>query len=109
MTLIENDGTEKSLGSVSVPQTGSLETYQVKTGKIRNALNAGKMKLRIAITSGNCNIDKITFICTDPATGISTVTSDTAADGPAYNLSGQQVGEGYKGIVIRNGRKVVIR
>jgi hypothetical protein len=67
------------------------------------------MKLRIAITSGNCNIDKITFICTDPATGISTVTSDTAADGPAYNLSGQQVGEGYKGIVIRNGRKVVIR
>ena len=30
-------------------------------------------------------------------------------DSPAYNLSGQRVGAGYKGIIIQNGRKVMKR
>ena len=30
-------------------------------------------------------------------------------DAPAYNLAGQKVGKGYKGIVIKNGKKVVIK
>lgn len=37
--------------------------------------------------------------------GIATADNDTAA--PAYNLSGQRVTDGYKGIVIKNGRKVI--
>ena len=31
----------------------------------------------------------------------------SAADAPAYNLAGQPVGPDYKGIVIKNGKKVV--
>jgi len=108
MTLIDGEGNEKSLGTVSVPQTGSLDTYEVKTGIIRNAINAGKQTLRITFTSGNCNIDKIKFICTEPA-GITEIMSDDAAYGVSYNLSGQKVGAGYKGIVIRNGKKVIIK
>lgn len=30
-------------------------------------------------------------------------------DAPAYNLAGQKVGKGYKGIVVKNGKKVVIK
>jgi hypothetical protein len=30
-------------------------------------------------------------------------------DTPAYNLAGQKVGKGYKGIVIKNGKKVVMK
>ena len=30
-------------------------------------------------------------------------------DAPAYNLAGQKVGKGYKGIVIKNGKKVVVK
>ena len=30
-------------------------------------------------------------------------------DAPAYNLAGQKVGKGYKGIVIKNGKKVVMK
>lgn len=108
MVMIESNGNERTLATVSVPQTGSLDTYQVKAGKIRNAFKAGKQKLRINITGGGCNIDNIKFICTEPA-GITDVKTDNVATGASYNLSGQKVGAGYKGIVIRNGKKVIIK
>lgn len=108
MALIDSEGNEKTLGTVSVPQTGSLDTYEVKTAKIRNAIKAGKQTLRVTFTSGNCNIDKINFICTEPS-GITDVKTDDVATGASYNLSGQKVGAGYKGIVIRNGKKVIIK
>lgn len=42
-------------------------------------------------------------------TGISVINAETegAADAPVYNLSGQRVDENYRGVVIKNGRKVV--
>ena len=42
-------------------------------------------------------------------TGIQTVDTDKLqdADAPVYNLTGQQVDRGHKGIVISNGRKYV--
>ena len=107
MLLTDSEGNEKSLGSVSVPLTGSLDTYEVKTGKIRNTISEGVQKLRITFTSGNCKIDKVKFICTEP-TAISEITSDDDEAGISYNLSGQRVGAGYKGIVVRNGKKVFI-
>ena len=44
-------------------------------------------------------------------TAISGINADAAADNdaPAYNLAGQKVGKGFKGIVIKNGRKVVMK
>ena len=46
------------------------------------------------------------------STGISSIhhspfTIDS--DAPMYNLAGQKVGKGYKGIIIRNGKKVVMK
>ena len=42
--------------------------------------------------------------------GIQNVLSKrTAASSPGYNLSGQRVDSGYKGIVITNGKKVVVK
>lgn len=45
------------------------------------------------------------------ATGISAVTSaaETDADTPVYNLCGQRVAPGAKGIVVRKGRKYIVR
>ncbi len=40
-------------------------------------------------------------------TGISTITSDAAANAPAYNLAGQKVSASYKGVVIKAGKKFV--
>ena len=105
MVMVESDGTEKTLGTVTVPQTGSLDTYEVKTGKIRNPLKAGQQKLRITVTGGSCNIDKVNLVSTE--TGIMEVTTDDDTTGNAYNLAGQKVDGNYKGIVIRNGKKFI--
>ena len=109
ISLVNSDGTLKNLISITVPNTGSLNTYQVKTGKIRNKITvSGKQKLRITANSGNCNIDNVKLICTEP-TGISTVATDEDADAPGYNLLGVPVGSGYHGIVIKNGKKIIIK
>ena len=42
-------------------------------------------------------------------TGISNIESVKLQDGKAFNLAGQQVAKGYKGIVIKNGKKMVIK
>lgn len=43
-------------------------------------------------------------------TGISSVENKAEkADAPVYNLAGQAVGKGYKGLVIKNGKKFVIK
>lgn len=42
------------------------------------------------------------------ATGISTITTDAAADNaPIYNLAGQKVSKAYKGVVIKAGKKMI--
>jgi len=40
---------------------------------------------------------------------IRAVVSDDVADGPAYNLMGVPVGNGYRGMIIKNGKKVIRR
>ena len=55
------------------------------------------------------NIKSIKRVTTT-ATGISKVENlEVAKDGKCFNLAGQQVGKGYKGIVIKNGKKVVVK
>lgn len=49
-------------------------------------------------------------IVEEPTTGISKIESaNVAKAGKCFNLAGQQVGKGYKGIVIKNGKKMVIK
>ena len=46
----------------------------------------------------------------DTTTGISKVENlKVAQDGKCFNLAGQLVGKGYKGVVIKNGKKMVIK
>ena len=107
MYLVDANGTEQSLGMVKVPNTGSKDTYQAKTGNVKESLNEGLYTLRIVGGGGNCNIDNIKFTCTEPVSGISDVLVDDAADAPAYNLMGVPVNAGYRGIVIKNGKKML--
>ena len=48
----------------------------------------------------------------DISTGIEAIDNGQLTidnDAPAYNLAGQKVGKGYKGIIVKNGKKVVIK
>ncbi len=107
--LVRADGKVTSLAKVNVPQTGnsSWDTYRVVKGNINVELEGGTQILRFTINGANCNIDKVEFKCTQPA-GIE---QPVANRQPAatYNLFGVKVGEGYRGIVIENGRKVIKR
>lgn len=54
-------------------------------------------------------IKSIKRVTTTP-TGISRVENlEVAKDGKSFNLAGQQVGKNYKGVVIKNGKKMVIK
>lgn len=71
------------------------------------AFQNGAHKAYIAYTPASASAAK-SFLAIDngETTGISAVSSDKGADNSAlYNLSGQRVGKGYKGIVVKNGRK----
>ena len=90
-----------------MPQTGSNDwgTYKTVTAKLSKQLAVGEQILRITITGASCNIDKIELKCT-LNTGIDEVASEQSF-GSMFNLSGQKVGSDYRGIIIRNGRKIL--
>lgn len=43
------------------------------------------------------------------ATAIDGIAADAAADAPAYNVAGQRVGKDFKGLIIKNGKKYVVK
>ena len=59
----------------------------------------------------NLSIQRITAGATEPLTGIVEAKEPVAkkADGTAYNLAGQKVNGSYKGVVVKNGMKLVVR
>lgn len=41
--------------------------------------------------------------------GISNITADQMKNAPAYNVAGQRVNEGYKGLIIKGGKKMIVK
>ena len=50
---------------------------------------------------------KVHMLFDDDATGIETIDHSSLNIDHYYNLAGQRVGKGYKGVVIENGKKVI--
>ena len=86
-------------------------TWLPADNKILNIPAAGTYDVTFTIDPAT---DEITAVAT-VATGIYNISVDGAAadifsDGkPVYNLSGQRVFKGYKGVAIKNGRKIVVK
>lgn len=71
--------------------------------KYTDALTPGQVYVDVpAEAKGRLMIDE-----EDEAMAISELASDEEEDGVAYNLAGQPVGDDYKGIVIKNGKKYI--
>ena len=106
-----NGSSVTSLAKINVSQTGNNDwgTYQAFSGKLSRHLNAGKQILRVTITGANCNIDKIVFKCT-LSDGIDDVEQPVVnLKRPTFNLSGQRVDGNYRGLIIRDGKKIMHR
>lgn len=102
------DGVETVLANVSVPKTGdnSWSNYQPVSGTLGKGLGTGPHTLRITITGSNCNIDKIEFTF---KSDVKYITSDDVfSNGTRYNFAGQRVNQYQHGIIIQDGKKVLI-
>ncbi len=47
------------------------------------------------------------YLLDEGTSGINTIKANTDVNAPVYNLAGQQVEKSYKGLVIKNGKKVI--
>ena len=91
---LNQNGSIKSLAKVNVAKTAnnSWDTYKTFSGTLSTPLEEGQQILRITINGAYCNIDKIKFECTEPSTGIQTLTSTASHQASAiYDLYGRKV------------------
>lgn len=97
-----------NLCKVNVTQTDNNQwsTYKVMSGEFKVPLEAGKQIIRITIDKPYVNLDKIELKL--EGTGIQSVKGDGLSDNqPLYNLHGMKVDKNFKGIIIKNGQKVL--
>ena len=58
----------------------------------------------------NCNLPVTCLQIVASSTGINNVTMDSnVSNCPVYNMNGQRVGGSYKGVVIQNGKKRLVK
>lgn len=103
--LVAVTSAEKELAATK----GSNTNYVLKNGQfvtwtegVKTNVAAGKAYLSVPSSSAALSIDF------GDATAINTVNVNTF-NGARVNLAGQVVGNGYKGIVIENGKKVLVK
>ena len=99
-----------NLANVSVPQdaNGSWDNYTTVKGKLSKHLDVGKQIIRITITGAYCNIDKIQFTNTLD-TDVEMIIDTDSQKSESYNLYGIKVDSNYKGIVVKDGEKILNR
>ena len=73
---------------------------------IEFVLTAGTYTFQKYSGTGNILISSIEITPVDAA-GISTIAADKAANSAIYNLAGQKVSNDFKGLVIKNGKKMI--
>ena len=83
---------------------GKISTHTFKVPAASNGSKSFKMSRSKADT--NIFLTKL-VITSGGSTGISTVKTVRVDDGAIYNLAGQKVDNSYKGVVIKNGKKVI--
>ena len=89
----------------SLPSTNGVWSDVTKEVSLKAGLHT---YLLYNMGSSSILVNSIQF--DSPASGISSLnTHQPSSDTPIYNLAGQRVSSSYKGIVIKNGKKVVIK
>ena len=85
--------------AMSSGENNILLVYEGKNIKVTNAFHPGAMPMQIVST----------FPGVGEVTAVEAVKTVEQNDAPAYNLAGQRIAAGYKGIVIKNGKKYFLR
>ena len=96
--------------------TASVGNLKLDDSKVRNWTwtgNADEVTFTVSRKNADANNAVLRFveITINPTveTGINNITVDNAKKGVRYNLAGQRVNESYKGVVIENGKKIIVK
>ena len=71
-----------------------------------------RIRVLSSSSSAACYLDNIEITLPKGTTDIKPIIGVHEAEdynGQLYNLSGQRIGNGYKGLVIKNGKKIVMK
>ena len=99
--LFDDSKTYIDLG-ISTNTAPVTQTYTIPA----EAAGSTSFKMSRSKTGTNLFITKF-VITSGGSTGINTVKTVRVVDGTRYNLAGQKVDSSYKGVVIKNGKKMV--
>ena len=86
-------------------EAADLKLYP-EANVIEFGLNAGTYTFQKYSGTGNILISSIEITPVD-ASGISTIAAEKVSNSVIYNLAGQKVGKDFKGLVIKNGVKMI--
>lgn len=108
-----------------ISETAETHTNQYLTNGTDKVMIYNKFKTNVTISEGEGYdvtgvlvtaklsgkiVKELAPISTPVPTGINNITTEaTDANAPAYNLAGQRVGKNAKGVLIKNGKKYVVK
>lgn len=114
MTFYDMPATSNGLNGVFVGTSSTDKTYSTTTDvfgtvtySVPDAFDGVKTIYLNRVQGKGTYFAKLTIDHMVNPSSISTVTSEKG--GAMFNLSGQRVGDNYKGIVIKNGKKYIIK
>ena len=104
-----SDGSERTYSIVDLAAQGYLE-YTITEEFLTNATTVKYWGGVFLLNGdGNMTVTKVTLVKGAGDTAVQTVKSVKTNDGAIYNLAGQKVANGYKGVVIINGKKALLK
>ena len=108
---VGDDGKLTTLWSFSsVARTSDWSTYKTKALTTKKELEAGKMTIRVTFKNGNINLDRFKLTCVEDWTPVENIYIMRPKEYEVkhiFNLSGQEVDDSYRGIVVKNGKKIL--
>ena len=91
-------------------QDGDTKIVVANNGKGLEKIDEGTEVTVVGIANTNNNAHQIKlFKKVEDTTGISNLNVENAGNGQLFNVAGQRVSGSYKGIVISNGKKIVVK
>jgi hypothetical protein len=106
--LNQVDGSTRYILTTNKDASATPKFYKVNSTS-GNTLGAGKAYLEIP---GESSARESLWFDDDETTSVESIHNSQLTihnDAPVYNLAGQRVANGYKGVVIQNGKKLVIK
>jgi hypothetical protein len=104
---INVDGTNYFAKDAEGNETSDLKLYPETANIVKFGLSAGIHTFKKYSGTGNILVSSIEITPVN-ANGISTINAaEKVSNGAIYNIAGQKVSKDYKGLVIKNGKKMI--